>query len=142
MLCIGGVMLGAQTFTAEATWLAAAAGIPDTIVGLSLVAVGTSLPELTVAVAAARQGKAEMVVGNVMGSNIANALLILGACGVVSPIPVSEQSVVYTLPILLFFSLGLLYLVRSSWRITRRQGVAALGAYVLFLTLAFLQGWG
>lgn len=79
--------------------------------------------------------------GNVVGSNIANIGLILGTCGVLSPIAVSELSVVYTLPIVLFFSLGLLYLVRSGWKITRGQGGLAVGAYVLFLALAFVQGW-
>ena len=138
--CVG-VMLGARYFTAEAAWVARWAGLPEAIIGLSLVALGTSLPELTVAVSAARRGKAGMVVGNVMGSNIANVLLVLGICGGIQPIPVSELSVVYTLPIVLFFSLGLLYLVRSSWKITRLQGGAAVLAYGAFLALAFVQGW-
>lgn len=139
--CCAGVALGARYFIAEAAWAARQIGIPDSVIGLSLVAAGTSLPELSVAISAARKGNAGMIVGNVMGSNIANVLLILGSCGLVSPLPVSEMNVVYTVPILLFFSLGLLYLVRSGWRVTRLQGAAALAAYGGFLALALSQGW-
>lgn len=139
--CVG-VALGARYLVAEAAWLAARLGIPDALVGLSLIAVGTSLPELTVALTAARRGRPEMVVGNVMGSNIANILLVLGICGLARPLDVSEFSVVYTIPILLFFTLGLLYVVRSRWRVTRTQGGLVLGSYVAFLAIAFVQGWG
>ena len=116
--------------------------VPENLIGLSVVAVGTSLPELLVAVAAARRGKAELIVGNVMGSNIANTLLICGLAGLVRPLDVPELSVVYTIPIMLFFSLALLHFIRSDWRISRAQGVAAIVAYVLFLSAAFIQGWG
>jgi cation:H+ antiporter len=138
-----GVLIGSARFVvAEAVWLAGLFSLPENLIGLSLVAVGTSLPELLVAVSAARQGKAEMVIGNVMGSNIANTLLILGLSATVRPLEVAELSVVYTIPIMLFFSLALLYFVRSDWHISRRQGLLAVTAYVGFLTAAFLQGWG
>jgi cation:H+ antiporter len=111
-------------------------------VGLSLVAVGTSLPELIVARAAARRGNGELIVGNVMGSNIANVLLILGLTGLVRPLAVPEQSVVYSIPICLFFSLALLHFIRSDWQISRRQGAGVVAAYGAFLLAAFLQRWG
>ncbi len=142
LLGCAGVAIGARAFVAEAAWFAARLGVPDAVVGLTLVAVGTSLPELTVALTAARAGRAEMVVGNVMGSNIANLLLVLGVCGVVRPLDVAEASVVNTLPILLFFSLGLLYVVRSGWTVTRRQAALVLAAYVGFLLTAVFAGWG
>ena len=139
--CLVGVAAGARFFIAEAAWLALAIGIPDSVVGLSIVAVGTSLPELSVAVSAARKGNAGIVVGNVMGSNVANILFVLGLCATVGPLEVSEMSVVYTIPIQLFFSLGLLYLVKSGWRVTRRQGALAVCAYAGFLAVAIGAGW-
>lgn len=136
------VIGGAHFAVAEAVWLASLLGVPESLVGLSLVAIGTSLPELLVAVAAARKGRAEMIVGNVLGSNVANLMLIVGVSALVRPLGVSELSVVYTIPVMLFFSIGLLHLIRSDWRIGRRQGAAALAAYVAFLITAFLRGWG
>jgi cation:H+ antiporter len=82
-----------------------------------------------------------MVVGNVMGSNLANILLIIGVSGIIGPIQVAELSVVYTVPILLFFTLGLLYIVKSGWKVTRLQGSLALCGYVAFMVLAFARGW-
>jgi len=77
-----------------------------------------------------------------VGSNIANILLIVGLSGLVRPLDVGELSVVYTVPIMLFFSLALLYFVRSDWRISRGQALCAVAAYVAFLATAFLRGWG
>ncbi len=139
---LAGLILSARFVVAEAIWLAGLLGLPENLIGLSLVAIGTSLPELLVAVTAARRGKPEMVVGNVMGSNVANVLLILGISGAIAPLEVAELSVVYTIPILLFFSLALLYFVRSDWQVGRSQGALALAGYVVFLLAAFVQGWG
>jgi cation:H+ antiporter len=139
---LAALIVSARFVVGEAVWLAELLQLPENLIGLSLVAVGTSLPELLVSVSAARKGKSELIVGNVMGSNIANALLIVGLAAMVRPLDVAELSVVYTIPIMLFFSLALLYFVRSDWRISRVQGAIAVTAYVAFLATAFLQGWG
>ena len=137
---LAGLIVSARFVVAEAIWLAELFALPDNLIGLSLVAIGTSLPELMVSVTAARKGKAALIVGNIMGSNIANILLIVGMAGSINPVDVAELSVVYTIPIMLFFSLALLYFVRSDWRITRAQGITASGAYAAFLATAFWQG--
>ena len=142
VLSLAAVIGGARFVISSSIGIARVLEIPENLVGLSIVAVGTSLPELLVAISAARRGRAEMVVGSVMGSNIANGLLIVGLSGLARPLDVPELSVVYTIPIMLFFSLGLLYFIRSDWRMTRRQGVVAVMGYVAFLTAAFIQGWG
>ena len=61
--------------------------------------------------------------------------------GAVNPIEVPESSVVRTIPVLIFFSLGLLYLIKSDWRVTRRQGFLALGCYAAFIAAAFAMNW-
>lgn len=136
------LILSARFVVSESIWAARALDIPENLIGLSILAVGTSLPELLVAVAAARRGNAELVLGNVMGSNIANSLLILGLAGLLRPLHVPEMSVVYTTPIMIFFSLGLLHFMRSGGQISRLQGAIAVTAYLAFLTAAFLGGWG
>jgi cation:H+ antiporter len=142
LAALAGLILSARFVVAEAIWLAELLALPENLIGLSLVAIGTSLPELMVSVVAARKGKAELIVGNIMGSNIANILLIVGLSATVAPISVAELSVVYTIPIMLFFSLALLYFVKSDWKVTRVQGSIAVASYVAFLVLAFWQSWG
>ena len=138
---LAALILGARFAVIEAVRLAEALGIPQSLVGLSVLAVGTSLPELVVAVTAARRGRSAMVVGNVLGSNIANILLVAGLAALVRPLAVAELSVVYTAPIMLFFSIALLHFIRSDWRMGRGQGAVALVAYMGFLVAAFVYGW-
>jgi cation:H+ antiporter len=140
LVCLAALILGAHHLVVEAVWVARLLELPEDLIGLSLIAVGTSLPELLVAVASARRGNAEMVVGNVIGSNIANTLLVVGIAGTIRPLAVAQGSVVFTLPIMLLFSLALVYFLRSNWRVDRRQGVVALIGYAAFLVAAFLEG--
>ncbi len=135
------IMFGAKYLIEEALWLAGVLSIPESIVGISLVAVGTSLPELSVSISAVRKGKGEMVVGNIVGSNIANILLIIGVSGLIKQMNVSEISVVYTIPHLIFFTIALLYFIKSDWTIHRSQGIMAIIAYVAFIAMAFIMGW-
>lgn len=130
------LILGAKYLIQEALWLAHLLQIPENIVGLTMIAVGTSLPELMVSVAAVRKNKGGLVVGNIIGSNIANILLIGGISGLISPLHVAEKTVTMTVPILLFFSLFLLYSVKSDQRITRLQGGLLLMAYLAFIVRA------
>ncbi len=135
------LILSARFLVVEAVWIARLLELPENLIGLSLIALGTSLPELMVAIASSRRGNAEMVVGNVVGSNIANTLLIIGVAGTIRPLEVAEASVVFTLPIMLFFSLGLVTFLRTSWHVGRTQGVVALAGYAVFLVAAFLERW-
>lgn len=135
------LIVSARFLVVEAVWIARLLELPENLIGLSLIALGTSLPELMVAITSARRGNAEMVVGNVVGSNIANTLLIVGVAGTIRPLEVAEAAVVFTLPIMLFFSLGLVYFLRANWRVGRSQGLAALIGYAGFLVAAFLERW-
>ena len=142
VLSLVALIVSARFVVVESVWLAQLLNLPENLIGLSIIAIGTSLPELMVSVAAARKGKAEFVVGNVIGSNIANVLLIVGLSAMVHRLDVAELSVVYTIPIMIFFSLALLYFVKSNWRIGYMEGIFAVGSYITFLIIAFRQGWG
>jgi cation:H+ antiporter len=135
------IMASVSFMIPEAVWLAGHFHLPENLIGLSLIALGTSLPELTVSISAARKGRGGMVAGNVIGSNIANIAMIIGITGFINPIQVSELSVIYTIPIMLFFSLALLYFIKSDWKIQRYQGLIALTAYIIFLVMAFYMGF-
>lgn len=135
------IVFGARYLIGEAVWLAKLLHVPESVIGLSVIAVGTSLPELTVSLSAVRKEKGGMVVGNILGSNIANILLIIGVSGTIHPMAIVEISVTYTIPILIFFSLALLYFIKSDWEVKRYQGVIAIIAYITFMVLAFVLGW-
>ena len=100
LLAVGFVLLvkGADWFVEGAGKLAEKFGIPQLVIGLTIVAMGTSLPEAAVSVSAALKGSAEITIGNIVGSNILNVLLILGITSVIKPIAVQKSTVRYEIP--------------------------------------------
>ena len=107
--------------------------ISSTIIGLTLIAIGTSLPELAVAVAAARKKKADIIIGTVLGSNIYNILIVIGASAMISPLTITSLSISYALPIMLLMTASLLYFIRRHWMLRSREGLVLLCIYILFL---------
>ncbi len=132
---------GAKYFIDKSIFFALLLEVPETIIGISLVAVGTSLPELMVTVSAARNGYASIALGNVIGSNITNTLLILGCTGLVQPLMVTGTAVYYiTPPFMLVFSLLLLLFIRTGWRIKRHEGLILFLLYSGFMVFIFRLG--
>ena len=112
---------------ALATW----AGIPELIIGLSVVAIGTSLPELAGSLTAARKGFHDIAVANVIGSNIANIGLVLGLLALTSPVSVGSYVIIHALPLLLLATLAAMGLVRLP--MGRAAGAILAGFFLLFL---------
>ena len=110
LLVLGFVMLikGADWFVEGASKLADRFGIPQLVIGLTIVAMGTSLPEAAVSIAAALQGSAEITIGNVLGSNIMNVLVILGLTSVIRTIPVQKSTVYYEIPFVIIVTIIIL----------------------------------
>lgn len=106
LLTLGFVLLvkGADWFVDGASKVAEKFGIPQLVIGLTIVAIGTSLPEAAVSVSAALKGSAEITIGNILGSNIMNVLLILGVTSVITPIAVQKSTVRYELPFVIAMS--------------------------------------
>jgi len=134
------VVLGANYFIEAAIFFANLFNVSDTFIGLSLVAVGTSLPELSVSITAARKGYGNIAVGNIIGSNIANIFLILGISGLIRPVSVIKSTLYYTAPFMIFMSILLLVFIRSYWNIRRIEGAVFLVLYAVFMTLLFTGG--
>ena len=138
---LGGLALllaGAEIMVRGASSLARAYGIPPLIVGLTIVAFGTSSPELAIATSASLSGNGEIVVGNVLGSNIANVLLILGVAAVVSPLVVTRQLIRNDVPVMIGLSV-LAYVFAMDGSIARWEGVVLLvlaAVYTGFLVRA------
>jgi len=108
-------------------------GISELFMGLTVVAIGTSLPELITSIVAARKGLADLAVGNIVGSNIFNIMAILGISSLISGIVVSEQ-VLIDVGIMLAFSLILIPIMRSGFVISRKEGVFLIAGYVVYVT--------
>jgi cation:H+ antiporter len=126
------LVYGADRFVAGALSLAKRAGISPLVIGLTIFALGTSFPELTVSVMSAFQGKADIAVGNVVGSNICNILLILGITGLVTPLAVQRRVFCFDAPVMLGVALAVT-LLGLDGELSRLDGlllVAGLAAYL------------
>ncbi|WP_412048574.1 calcium/sodium antiporter [Hoeflea sp. Naph1] len=126
---LAGLFIGASLLIDSATAIARQFGISEAVIGLTIVAIGTSLPELATSVVAAIRGHAEVALGNVVGSNIFNILGILGVTAMVAPVPVDASMANFDIPVMLAVSLALFALILIAGRIGRGAGLAMLAAY-------------
>lgn len=128
-----GLALGGDLLVDSSSAIARAVGVPEVVIGMTIVAVGTSLPELATCVAAARKGEADLAVGNIVGSNLFNMLFVLATAACVAPLPVPEGSLV-DLGAMWLLAVALLPIVMTDQRsITRGEGGFLVAAYVAFL---------
>ena len=134
------ILAGANFLTDGSAALAQRFRVPEFIIGLTIVAVGTSTPELVVSVLSALAGKSDVAIGNVVGSNIFNVFLILGICALIRPLPLTAGNIRRDIPFGVATSLLLLFLAMDSWysagavdRIGRLDGVLMLVVYVLLM---------
>lgn len=134
LLVLGFVLLikGADWFVDGAAGLAARFGIPELVIGLTIVAMGTSAPEAAVSITSALAGSAGITVGNVVGSNIMNILLILGLTAVVIPIPIQRSTQRFEIPFMIAISVIFLVEGYLGGSITRPEGLILWGAFVLY----------
>ena len=128
---VAGLLLGAHLTLEGAVAIAEWAGISELVIGLSVVAIGTSLPELAGSLTAARKGFHDIAVANVIGSNIANIGLVLGLLALVAPVPVGGYIITVTLPLLLLATLAAMGLARLP--MGRAAGFILAGFFLLFL---------
>ncbi|WP_370286029.1 calcium/sodium antiporter [Pseudooceanicola nanhaiensis] len=135
---IVGLPIGARLLVENATVIATAFGVSDAVIGLTLVAIGTSAPELATTVAAALRKQADVALGNVIGSNLFNLLGIVGVTALIAPIPVDEQIARFDLWVMLGSSLLLAPFVLRRRDIGRVWGVALTAAYLVYLLLVLI----
>ena len=138
------LVLGANGFVAGAVDVAHYFGVSDLIIGLTIVAMGTSLPEVATSVVAALRGEGDIAVGNVVGSNLSNLLVVLGVAGLVAPagIPVSEGALSFDLPVMVATAVACLPIFFTGRRIDRWEGGLFLGYYVAYTAYLILSATG
>ena len=135
MLVVGFVLLvkGADWFVDGAAALAGKLGIPQLVIGLTIVAMGTSLPEAAVSITSALHGSTGITVGNVVGSNIMNILVILGTSAVITNVRIQKSTLKYELPFMLLITVVFLVMGMLGGEFTRLDGVILLGFMIVYL---------
>jgi cation:H+ antiporter len=136
---IGGIVLlviGSGFMVNGAVSIARAVGVSDLVIAVTMVAFGTSLPELAASLSAAVHKQSDLAIGNIVGSNIANLLLILGVTAFIQPINVNASEIQFEFIVMIAFSILLIPFVRHQ-RLGRRESVLFLGAYFAFVLYTF-----
>ena len=135
---LAGLIFGANLFVNGAIFVARACEISEAVIGLTIVAVGTSLPELATSVVAAIKGEQDIAIGNVIGSNIFNILCILGITPLLSPIHAPDIDMI-DLGTMLLLTISLFPIMRSGWKINRAEGAFLLLIYIVYTAYLFIK---
>lgn len=146
-LVIGGLVLlvlGSNFLVEGAVSLARALGLSELVIGLTVIAIGTSLPELATSILAAFRGERDIAVGNIVGSNIFNLLCVLGLASLVSPqaISVSAQALAFDFPVMIGVAVACLPIFFVGYSISRWEGVLFLGYYVAYTLYLIMSSTG
>lgn len=141
---LGMLVFGANRLVAGATAIAASAGLSELVIGLTVVAVGTSLPEITTSLVSALRGHRDLAVGNIVGSNIFNLLLVLGGTAVLAPngIDIGQGARSFDLPVMLAVAVACLPIFITGHQIARWEGAVFLGYYAAYVTYLLLDASG
>ena len=119
--------------------LARKLGIPQLVIGLTIVAMGTSLPEAAVSISAALRGNAEITIGNIVGSNILNILIILGVTALIATLKVADSTVRYEIPFMIVVTFVLLWLGYTGGQVTWLEGVILWVLFLLYLRYLYMM---
>jgi cation:H+ antiporter len=136
---IVGLGVGAELMVRSAVTMARYFGLSELVIGMTIVALGTSLPELAASMMSAWKGEMDISVGNVIGSNIFNVLFVLGICPMLRPLTVDPSVLRFEMPYMLVCSVLLIPLIWHRNGLGRRRGVVLLGIYLLFVGLMFIR---
>ena len=138
VLVLGGLMalvLGSRWLVSGGTGLLSALGVSDLVIGLTVLALGTSLPELAASVVGSVRGETEFAIGNVVGSNIYNILAVLGIVALITPIEIASSTLRLEFPALVVFTIVLVAMMGYGGRLSRLDGAVLVSGYVAFLAL-------
>ena len=131
------LLVGSHILVKSAIFIAGSFGISEMVIGMTVVAFGTSVPEMATSVVSALRKEADICVGNVIGSNIFNILMVLGSVALVRPLNVVRETLFFEFPIMLLFSIALIPMIRGNMRVNRLEGIVLVSGYFAFIFLLF-----
>ena len=139
-IILGGaaIIWGGNLVVDNATDIAKSFGLSDTLIGLTIVALGTSLPELVTSIVAAKKGECDLALGNVVGSNIFNILLILGVSSALNPIPLDIASIIDLILLIIFSIIVYLFCITKKC-IDKKEGIAMLLMYLAYMVYIIIR---
>lgn len=135
---IGGVILASRAVIWASIRIARHFSLSETLIGLTIIAIGTSLPEISTCITAARKGEGEIAVGDIIGADILNILWIIGISSIVNPIQVDLEVINFTFPFMILIVVVMLVSMRLGCRLTRGKGILLLGLYGLYIFLTLI----
>ena len=145
-MIVGGLVLivaGARVLVPAASEIAVRAGVPEDVIAATLVAFGTSLPELMTAIAAIRKGHPEITVGNIVGADVLNVLFVIGAAAVAAPLAIPDNFYFFHFPAMLIILISFrVFISRAETAFHRWQGAWLLGVYAVYVTLQYTLNVG
>lgn len=142
LIIVGFILLiiSANILVDGASGIAKKFHIPEIIIGLTIVSIGTSMPELFVSITSAMEKHSDMAIGNVIGSNLSNLLLILGLSAIIKPVVFQKETRLYEIPMCLFFTVVLMFFCNSQNNISRVEGILLLILFCAFLGYTIFMG--
>jgi cation:H+ antiporter len=134
-----GLAKGAQMVVQSAIIMARGIGLTEAFIGISVVALGTSLPELATSAVAASRGESELSVGNVIGSNIFNICLVMGTVGVLNPMVVEKNLMTFEFPFMVFIALILALIALGKGGMGRKTGFGFILFFVFYILVSYIK---
>ena len=135
MLGLAGLIIGCRLLVYSGVELARIAGIPEMIMGLFTLAIGTSIPELVVTLSSAMKGLHDLSIGTIVGSNTFNILIGIGVPALFIAIPVERLSLMFDAPVMIFVTVLLLLLIKKSGKLTRVSGIILMATYIAYAVI-------
>ena len=135
---VAGIVLASELLVESATFVARVVGASEAIIGLTIIAIGTSLPEIATSISASRRGHGDLALGNILGADILNLLWIIGASALANPIRVDRDIVFFSFPWMLLIVGTMLLLCRIGYRLPRWKGLLLVGLYLIYLTMTIV----
>jgi len=133
------LLAGSHVLVKSAIFIAGSFGISEMVIGMTVVAFGTSVPEMATSVVSVLKKEADICVGNVIGSNIFNILMVLGSVALVRPLNVERGTLLFEFPAMLLFSLALIPMIRGGLKVNRLAGFVLASGYLAFIFLLFYR---
>lgn len=135
---LAGIIIGGDLVVNSASDIAIAVGMSETLVGLTIVAIGTSLPELVTSITALKKGENEIVIGNVVGSNIFNILFVLGASSAISAIPLDSSMLIDVVLMILVTILCFIF-GKTQEKYDKKEGIILVALFIIYMAFAIMR---
>ena len=132
------VVLGSRLMVASAAYLAKEFGVSELVIGLTILAIGTSLPEYTISLMAVIKGHGSLGIGNIIGANVLNICWVVATCSLINPLPIEWQTIILDGPVMLLLMVTLLALGWKRERISMSNGIVLFGIFAVYYVIIFL----